>query len=94
MSTAIIPPTRRPRSTAELPDKLDKKLLSPVLIAAIGIFTASMANPVRATPRRGINKIDFAPSSARGTLMYFFNKSTIPPAKKPPTNAPRNPDDT
>ena len=52
-----------------------------------------MTNPVSATPRRGINKIDFAPSSARGTLMYFLNKSTIPPAKKPPTSAPRNPDD-
>ena len=94
ISTAIIPPTRRPRRTAELPDKLVRKLFRPVLIAAIGIFTASIANPVNATPIRGINKIDFAPSSERGTFTYFLTNKTIPPAKKPPTRAPRKPDDT
>ena len=95
ISTAIIPPTRRPSSTAELPDKLDKKLLRPVLIAAIGIFTANIKKPVANTPRSGKSKIERIPSRARGIPAKSLRRTRItPPARKPPTRAPRKPEDT
>ncbi len=44
---------RSPRRTAELPDKFERKLLRPVLIAAIGILMRNIKNPVKPTPSNG-----------------------------------------
>ena len=65
-----------------------------MLIAAIGMLTANMTNPVRIVPKSGKIRIDLAPSSERGTLTYFLIARTRAPAINPPTRAPRKPDET
>ena len=94
MSTAIIPPRTIPRRTAEPPPRPPRKSFIAVLIAAIGMLTASMTNPVKIVPRSGKRRIDLAPSSERGTLTYFLIARTKAPAINPPTRAPRKPDET
>ena len=59
------------------------------------MFTNSIKNPVIHTPSNGYNRIDLIPSNERGRpANSFLNTKITPPAKKPPTNAPKNPEGT
>ena len=70
-------------------------MLRAVLIAAIGMFTSNIKKPVIKTPNNGYRRIDLIPSSDFGRPESNFLSSRItPPAKKPPTKAPKKPDGT
>ena len=55
----------------------------------------NIKNPVKPTPSNGKRRIERIPSSERGRpARALRSKRTTPPARKPPTKAPRKPDDT
>ena len=93
ISTAIIPPRMRPKTTLPVPDILASAVLHMVLSAPIGGSTMNcITMPVTAMPNSGKKRMGLSPSSAFGSLINaFFKKRTIYPAAKPAISAPIKP---
>ena len=94
ISIAIIPPRTIPRITFDVEPILFSRFASASFITPIiGLNTNNINAPIMNTPSTGYNNVGLIPSRLSGSFEnIFLSNSTIYPATKPATSAPKNPE--